>query len=331
MAYKFIQVIGTQRSGTNLLRVILNQFPEISAPHPPHLLKNFYPFLKYYGDLTVESNFHNLVKDVIEWIRLNPVSWDIEFELEDVVNLCQSNTLLDVFRAINLLKAKSERAVYWCCKSTFNLNYYEEFEKTGFEPIYIHLVRDGRDVALSFKKAPVGDKHIYQLANNWKNDQIKVDKIKNVIPADRFLTIKYEDLIHHPEEVVKHISSKLAIPYNSEFLKYYKSEESKHTAEAGEMWSNLTRPILSNNSKKYLTDLSDQDLVLFDRVAADILERYNYEPFSNSREPFKEEEVSEFNKENEMLIDQTILNSNSPILRKRNEQIAIFKKFSQVV
>jgi hypothetical protein len=48
-----IQFIGTQRSGSNLLRVMLNQLPEISAPHPPHILKTFFPLLPLYGNIEV--------------------------------------------------------------------------------------------------------------------------------------------------------------------------------------------------------------------------------------------------------------------------------------
>ncbi len=33
-----IFMIGIQRSGSNLLRLMLNQLPEIAAPHPPHVL-----------------------------------------------------------------------------------------------------------------------------------------------------------------------------------------------------------------------------------------------------------------------------------------------------
>ncbi len=330
MAYKFIQVIGTQRSGTNLLRVILNQFPEISAPHPPHILKNFDPYLHHYRDLENNDNFKVLIEDIIEWIRLNPVSWEIDLNLEDITKNCSKNTLLDVFRAVYLIKAKSEKAEIWCCKSTFNLNFYEQFELKGFDPFYIHLIRDGRDVALSFKNAPVGPKHIYHLAKNWKADQQKITEIKSVVTPDRFLTIKYEDLIHYPERVVKLISDRLNIPFSPEFLKYYNSEESKHTADAGEMWSNLTKPILKDNSKKYLQSLTNDELILFDRVAADVLEQYKYEPFNSNRDAFTSRELYEFDLENTRLIERVIQNSESPIVKKRNEQLAIFKKFNQM-
>ncbi|HYC85548.1 MAG TPA: hypothetical protein VEB86_10015, partial [Chryseosolibacter sp.] len=71
-----IQFVGTQRSGSNLLRVMLNQFPEISAPHPPHILKTFFPILPIYGDLEDDANFKTLVIDICEWVNVNPVPWD---------------------------------------------------------------------------------------------------------------------------------------------------------------------------------------------------------------------------------------------------------------
>lgn len=55
-----IQMIGTQRSGSNLLRLLLNQYTEIVAPHPPHILQRFYPLLPAYGDLLVAENMAKL-------------------------------------------------------------------------------------------------------------------------------------------------------------------------------------------------------------------------------------------------------------------------------
>ena len=58
-----IQMIGTQRSGSNLLRVMLDGIREIAAPHPPHILQRFLPLLPKYGDLTDQSNFYRLAQE----------------------------------------------------------------------------------------------------------------------------------------------------------------------------------------------------------------------------------------------------------------------------
>jgi hypothetical protein len=36
-------IVGTERSGSNLLRVILDTHPALSVPHPPHILRYFAP------------------------------------------------------------------------------------------------------------------------------------------------------------------------------------------------------------------------------------------------------------------------------------------------
>jgi hypothetical protein len=69
-------MIGTQRSGSNMLRLMLNQQPAIAAPHPPHILERFMPILPLYGDLQSDRNFDRLVDDVCRMIELNPVSWE---------------------------------------------------------------------------------------------------------------------------------------------------------------------------------------------------------------------------------------------------------------
>ena len=46
-----IFMVGEQRSGSNLLRVILNESKNIAAPHPPHILQRMMPLVPLYGDL----------------------------------------------------------------------------------------------------------------------------------------------------------------------------------------------------------------------------------------------------------------------------------------
>ena len=57
-------MIGTQRSGSNLLRLMLNQVPGIAAPHPPHILQRLMPLVSNYGNIEQKETFQLLVDDV---------------------------------------------------------------------------------------------------------------------------------------------------------------------------------------------------------------------------------------------------------------------------
>ncbi|WP_372521940.1 sulfotransferase, partial [Sulfuricaulis sp.] len=64
-----IFMIGTQRSGSNLLRLMLNELPRIAAPHPPHILQRMLPLVPNYGDLEKRENFAQLVEDVCRLVE----------------------------------------------------------------------------------------------------------------------------------------------------------------------------------------------------------------------------------------------------------------------
>lgn len=276
--HRSIQFIGTQRSGSNLLRLILNQHDLISAPHPPHLLKTFVPLLPYYRAVYGNS-LQSLVEDMCLWVEFNPVPWtDIVLNREEIAN--KADSIYDVFEQIYLQKAKVDKATLWCCKSTFNVHYVDELEKK-IKPFYIHLYRDGRDVAASFKKIVVGHKHVYHLAKQWHNEQMISLRFLQGIEENRKIHISYESLLDRPDEIVSAICSKLELEYDKKMLSYYTSEESQHTADSGKMWESVIKPIIKNNKGKFYDELTAEEIGIFEKVAGSSLEQLGYERVSS--------------------------------------------------
>ncbi len=325
-----IQVIGTQRSGTNLLRLILNQFKEICAPHPPHILKTFFPILDHYGDLESELNFRKLIGDVCQWIESNPVPWNVQLEVNEIFDNCKENTLFEIFRVVYELKSASEGASVWCCKSTFNVHYFNAMELHNIRPFYIHLYRDGRDVALSFQKAIVGPKHVYHIAQDWLEDQIAAEHVRHSVDQDRFMTIAYEDLIHSPEKVVRNICDRLDLDFDENSLHYYDSKESNMTAEAGEMWENVKRPIINNNSGKYLSQMPVEEIDIFEKVAGSMLQKLNYKLQNDSFNApynFGSKEIQRFDEQNSILIEKNKLSARTEDLETQQFRNNLLKTF----
>ncbi|MBR9997646.1 MAG: sulfotransferase, partial [Cyclobacteriaceae bacterium] len=231
--------------------------------------------------------------------------------------------LFGIYRKIYEINALSHGATYWFNKSMQNVYFLEDFAAKGFFPYLIHLVRDGRDVALSFKNAIVGDKHIYHLAKKWKEDQeISKYYIEKYGP-ERAITVQYENLLHDPENEIKRICRLLKIPYSEEILKYYESEESLITATSGEMWSNLTRPIISDNFDKYKNGLPSGEIILFESIAGNVLTDYGYRMenhFSGRELIFSNKDIIRFDLEN-LAMKQEFIQHASPLdLRKREAQ-----------
>jgi hypothetical protein len=326
----FIQIIGIQRSGSNLLRLMLNQFREISAPHPPHILMRFYPLLQSYGSLSDPVNMYKLVNDVCRLVELNPVPWkDISLNRKEIMAQCKTNTLVEIFRVIYRLKADQDKAFFWVCKSMSNVNYTDDLESNGIEPVYIHLVRDGRDVACSFKRAIVGDKHIFHIARNWKNNQEACLRLEEKIDNKRFVRIHYENLIHHPQREMKRLSEFLGIEFKPDIFDFYKSEESRSTASAGEMWENVTKPIITDNDNKFIRELSPVEIEIFERIAGEMLTRLEYSlslPPAINDIQFTDQQIESFDRENEKLKKDTLRHAKKEDLERRAGQMKLIEE-----
>ena len=107
---KYIQLIGTQRSGSNLLRLMLNQLMLL----PLLILHIFFlllPVLEKYGNLKTSKNLNNLILDVCKWIKLNPIKWK-NFDVS--INMIKSNlknlSIFQVFSSIYEIYAEQSNS-----------------------------------------------------------------------------------------------------------------------------------------------------------------------------------------------------------------------------
>jgi Sulfotransferase family len=293
---KAIQFVGTQRSGSNLLRVMLHEHSRISSPHPPHILQVMMPFLPMYGDLKIETNFRKLMEDVCVLVERNPVNWNICFDRADVFKRTNNASLPQVMKALYEIKANAKGADHWCCKSMASVHYVNEMNAAEIHPFYIFIYRDGRDVALSFRKAIVGEKHFYHLAKQWKQEQDLSLALCKQLGEKRSIMIRYEEFILDPESVAREICKRLGIEYDSRMMDYASSEESKETASSGVMWSNLTKPVMKTNTQKFRKEMSADDILIFESVAGDTLRALNYQTDFSSDQwlDFSANETSQF-------------------------------------
>lgn len=300
---KPIFIIGTQRSGSNLLRLMLNESPDIAAPHPPHILKVFMPLLPLYGDLAQKAHFYALVNDVCTFVQKNPVEWEIQPETATILAACQENSLFEVMRQIYAQPAIAKHAAYWCCKSMANVEILPELSAALPDATYIYLYRDGRDVAVSFTKAFVGEKHFYAIAQQWKKDQRFALDFKTKYQPKDWFEIQYEAFILSPEKILQDLCHFLGIEYHQNMMQYHHSQESKRAADAGDMWKNVVKPVLADNQQKFLKEANPEQIRIFETVAGEVLTQLGYECIfpENKRKPFSSSEIAAFEAENQSL------------------------------
>ncbi|MCG8487356.1 MAG: sulfotransferase [Chromatiales bacterium] len=300
-----IFMIGMQRSGSNLLRLMLNQLTEVASPHPPHILQRLQPLLNHYGDLSEQSNFNHLVDDVCRLVELNPVAWeDVRLDRGEVASLCRERSLVALHGAVYDLCAKAWGANSWCCKSLANIHHIEAIEHYFKNPKYIFLYRDGRDVALSFTKAVVGEKHIYHIAENWAKTQEIALSLMDKIGPERLMSISYEELTADPAGAGKRLCDFLGFAYSDAMLEYHRSDEARRAADSSSLWDKVAQPVMQNNTRKFMREFSQEDICIFESVAGHVLDQLGYERVHLSKGEeiaFSEQQIQTFKQENERL------------------------------
>lgn len=319
-------IIGEQRSGSNLLRVILNCHSQIHAPHPPHIIERIEPHINKYGDLTNDDNFHILINHVLFLIEKNPISWEFIPTHKAVFEHCSERSLFEIFKIIMELCARHHGAQQWICKSNHIVKWSSQIEKSIKTPKYIYLYRDPRDVVLSFQKTPVGDKHPYVIAKKWSNIQKECLALSDSYP-NRVLHVAYENLIAKPHEVVHAICNHLGISFEERMLNYFDDKEAQSTAGKSQQWENINKPILLNNHGKY-AELPPDELRMIETECQTTMTSLGYTDIhSDSLHPYSNEEMITFNSLNEQYKKEFSASMSAAEIELRLEQ----KKFLEII
>jgi hypothetical protein len=298
-----IFMIGTQRSGSNLFRLMLNQLPEIAAPHPPHILIRLMPLVPSYGDLSDPATFAQLVDDACRLVEANPVEWEgVKLDRADIIARCERNDLYAVMAAIYDVLRDTWGKSAWCCKSLANVKYADQLADRFPDSKFIYLFRDGRDVALSFMKAPSeGEKHFYNIALDWNTAQHQALRLRDRIGPSRFLSVSYEDLTGDETETLKRVCDFLGATFTEEAVHFNETDEAKRAATASDLWQNVTKPVMRDNTRKFLKQMTEDDLRIFESVAGDTLDELGYDRVyvqKGEELAFTPEQIAAFNEEN---------------------------------
>lgn len=320
-------MIGTRRSGTNLLRVMLNQLPDIVAPHPPHILFHINPLLPSYGDLTIPENFASLVDDICHLVELNPVPWEgVTLDRRKIAAACRERSAVAVYGAVYQAAADAAGAKTWLCKSMQNTLFLPQIEAYFPQARYIFLYRDGRDVAVSFRKALVGEKHFYHIATEWAEWNRHALQHRATVPDERFIGVSYEELTAQPEPTMQRLCTFLGVEYQPRMLEFYTSEEARRTAESSVLWGNVVKPIIANNTRKFIREASMEDISIFESVAGDVLDALGYDrayvPRGEERR-FNATDIRWFDVENRRLKAEVLSRIDQEDLKRRDQQAVL--------
>jgi len=330
---KSVFMIGEQRSGSNLLRLMLEQHPSVTAPHPPHILQRMMPLIPGYGDLNDDTEFMQLIDDVCELIHRNPVPWDaVELDEEEIFKRCGERSLVSVYGATMDLYAEAERADHWVCKSMQNVRWIDDLERYFDDPLYIYLYRDPRDVCLSFTKAVVGEKHPYFIAKKWGELQKLCLAAQEKIDPKRFYALSYEALVTDSIGELKKLMDFMGLDYRETQQEFYHSRAAWEAAHASRLWENVEKPVTRSRVGRFRKELSFDQIQIVESVVGGVMERLGYNPeVSTMTEPLEitSDLLKQYDHINKELKQAALMRCEPEDLARRSYQQALLEEISE--
>ncbi len=158
---------------------------------------------------------------------------------EQVRARCRDRSLLSIMAAIYDQHAADCGAADWVNKSLANVHYLDEIAAHfDGDARFVYLYRDGRDVALSFQRAVVGEKHVYSIAGQWHRDQQAALSFCRGHEAAVF-RVAYEELTTAPRPLLERMCDFLGVGFDPAMLEAHASDEAAATSSAGELWCNV--------------------------------------------------------------------------------------------
>jgi Sulfotransferase family len=264
-------VIGVRRSGTTLLRVMLDRNAALAVPDESY----FVPQLARRHRGTVDpagflDDLHRL-PTLAEW----GVSPDAV-----AARLAPGMTTGQAIGAVFEAYAAERGKRRWGDKTPLYMQYLPTLERLFPTARFVHLIRDGRDAALSFLAVPEGimtqgwghPRDAAGFACQWATEVRAGRDLGERVGPGRYVEARYEALVADTEAELRRICEFAGLEYDEEMLGYVGQTESARK----EHQRRLNEPPRVG-VRDWRTEMSAEERSAFEAVAGDLLAELGYE------------------------------------------------------
>lgn len=292
-----ILIGGDNRSGTTLTSVVLDSHPdlvvgpELDFTEPrdlgPYIVQSCElllagdPRVQGPGVQTADPDWAFGVQFAKQCHRFG-VTFDSLRELvagviaELGTDIVDFDDRVHVLHAVGEFRREQTGALRWGIKIQRQIHRVDDFARLIPRAHFLHVVRDGRDVAAS--NLTGGQEWAYQTveaaAAGWLG---VVERPPTVAPPDRYLEMRYEDLVGDPQKTLRRVVEFLGIRWDDALLRHaelphtlfdnpYDHPSAENTAQA----------LYAAKVGRHRTELSPDQIARFEALAGHELTRLGY-------------------------------------------------------
>ncbi len=198
-----IFLVGAERSGTTVLRLMLKHHPKIAWCNE----------FEYAVDLLSDQKQFPDLNRYYEWLETHRVFRATGFEID------RSLSYPELVNSFLVQKRDTE------AKKIIGATVHRHFERVlqiWPDARFIHVIRDGRDVARScIGMGWAGN--VWFSVERWREAEQLWDQVKKIVPESRRCELSYEELIAEPVLTLTKVCEFLGVPFDEEMFAYTKN------------------------------------------------------------------------------------------------------------
>lgn len=252
---------GCGRSGTTLMRVILDTHPNICCGPESQL------FLPQRPSVPKQAKRFGLPEAEVRGLARRSRS-QAEFVDEFFKRYC----------------AKTGKA-RWAEKTPRNVHHLNFILEHFPEARFIHMIRDGRDTVCSLRTHPrhkVVNGELVKL-NTWHPLEECIQRWVEDVTAGlhyrrdpRYLEVRYEELIAEPRQTLKRVFAFLEEEFDERVLTYHQVQSQSRDVVNFPQNPEATTAMYSSAISRWQRDLSPDEVLLFKRMTGPLLVETGY-------------------------------------------------------
>ncbi len=270
MNQDIVFIVGMPRSGTKLLRDLLNRHEDVAIfPNETHFFPVLEQRLPGYGDMTSRPHFDRMHADLqntaffqrmtARGISLDAEQWFRSLRGGDFPSLLSG--LFTCYQEITGCRIVGD-------KTPSYITHLPLLARALPQAKFVHILRDPRDYALSMRAA--WNKNALRAVARWKDGVRKCRRDARELGV-AYNEVKYEDLLRDPRQTLSGLCRFLGIAFTEEMLTLAQPSEMLGDARGAST-------IVRDNVEKWRQQLSEQELKAIESIAGQLMLELGYAP-----------------------------------------------------
>lgn len=271
-------LFGMERSGTTLLSMMIGAHPQIAVPlATTGMWVDFAERLDSFNQLARREDVVRLVDEIRAHERI--ALWDAALDRTALLEDLPLGDYGAIVTRFHGEYARTKGKPHWANVDIATLDNMDLVNSWFANARFLHIIRDGRDVALSHQTMPYGAGNIAECARAWADRTTTNVKMGRILGPRRHMTIRFEDLVLDTQASLERICDFLGVPFDDSMLRYGDMVKEKIPENRRWLWPSISRPPQESKVGQWRQHMTRSQRIVFEGLANRALKAWGYETY----------------------------------------------------